>query len=707
MDRKQTVLSLINDDNYVPMRFEDIAAILCVPQDELNKLEEILVSLENDGKIILTRKNKYIATNPNEFIKGVFSSKDKGFGFVITETTEDIFISADNTNSAMHGDKVLVQIVKKADKLKKSEGKVYKILNRANNLIVGTFTASKDFGFVVPDNKKISTDIYIPKKFINNAKNKQKVVVKINKWPTEGKKPEGEISEIIGYTGDSGVDVKSVLRRYGIYEEFCEEINMELKKIYDKILPDDIKGRKDFRNNTVITIDGADSKDLDDAISVTKSEDKYTLAVHIADVSHYVTENSFLDKEALKRGTSVYFPGSVIPMLPRKLSNGICSLNPGEDRLTLSVVLDIDFNGNITDYTITEGIINSCERMTYDDVTLIIDGDKILCNKYAHIKDDIMNMYDLSQILSNKRKLSGSIDFDFPETKIIVDADGKPIDVYKHIPEVSNGIIEEFMLIANKTVAENFFWLELPFIYRVHEKPSKDKLTDFNAFLKPMNLSIKSDEPHSMDFAKMLNNIKGTDKEMLISKVMLRSLMKAKYSPENSGHFGLAFKYYCHFTSPIRRYPDLVIHRIIKEYLKSGLSDQRITQLTNFVNQAAEKSSIAELNAMEAERTIEDIKKAEYMKHHIGEKYDAIICSVTSFGFFAELQNGIQGLVHVTDLVDDYYIYDNTNYTLIGEYSGKTYKIGDKIKIEVISANTSTSQIDFYPVEEKYYEQQY
>lgn len=707
MDRKQTVLSLINDDNYVPMRFEDIAAILCVPQDELNKLEEILVSLENDGKIILTRKNKYIATNPNEFIKGVFSSKDKGFGFVITETTEDIFISADNTNSAMHGDKVLVQIVKKADKLKKSEGKVYKILNRANNLIVGTFTASKDFGFVVPDNKKISTDIYIPKKFINNAKNKQKVVVKINKWPTEGKKPEGEISEIIGYTGDSGVDVKSVLRRYGIYEEFCEEINMELKKIYDKILPDDIKGRKDFRNNTVITIDGADSKDLDDAISVTKSEDKYTLAVHIADVSHYVTENSFLDKEALKRGTSVYFPGSVIPMLPRKLSNGICSLNPGEDRLTLSVVLDIDFNGNITDYTITEGIINSCERMTYDDVTLIINGDKILCNKYAHIKDDIMNMYDLSQILSNKRKLSGSIDFDFPETKIIVDADGKPIDVYKHIPEVSNGIIEEFMLIANKTVAENFFWLELPFIYRVHEKPSKDKLTDFNAFLKPMNLSIKSDEPHSMDFAKMLNNIKGTDKEMLISKVMLRSLMKAKYSPENSGHFGLAFKYYCHFTSPIRRYPDLVIHRIIKEYLKSGLSDQRITQLTNFVNQAAEKSSIAELNAMEAERTIEDIKKAEYMKHHIGEKYDAIICSVTSFGFFAELQNGIQGLVHVTDLVDDYYIYDNTNYTLIGEYSGKTYKIGDKIKIEVISANTSTSQIDFYPVEEKYYEQQY
>lgn len=707
MDRKQTVLSLINDDNYVPMRFEDIAAILCVPQDELNKLEEILVSLENDGKIILTRKNKYIATNPNEFIKGVFSSKDKGFGFVIAETTEDIFISADNTNSAMHGDKVLVQIVKKADKLKKSEGKVYKILNRANNLIVGTFTASKDFGFVVPDNKKISTDIYIPKKFINNAKNKQKVVVKINKWPTEGKKPEGEISEIIGYTGDSGVDVKSVLRRYGIYEEFCEEINMELKKIYDKILPDDIKGRKDFRNNTVITIDGADSKDLDDAISVTKSEDKYTLAVHIADVSHYVTENSFLDKEALKRGTSVYFPGSVIPMLPRKLSNGICSLNPGEDRLTLSVVLDIDFNGNITDYTITEGIINSCERMTYDDVTLIINGDKILCNKYAHIKDDIMNMYDLSQILSNKRKLSGSIDFDFPETKIIVDADGKPIDVYKHIPEVSNGIIEEFMLIANKTVAENFFWLELPFIYRVHEKPSKDKLTDFNAFLKPMNLSIKSDEPHSMDFAKMLNNIKGTDKEMLISKVMLRSLMKAKYSPENSGHFGLAFKYYCHFTSPIRRYPDLVIHRIIKEYLKSGLSDQRITQLTNFVNQAAEKSSIAELNAMEAERTIEDIKKAEYMKHHIGEKYDAIICSVTSFGFFAELQNGIQGLVHVTDLVDDYYIYDNTNYTLIGEYSGKTYKIGDKIKIEVISANTSTSQIDFYPVEEKYYEQQY
>ncbi len=705
MNRKQTVLGLINDENYIAMKFNDIAAILGVPQSEYDILENILNSLIDEGKVLITNKNKYIPADPKEYTQGVFHANEKGFGFVLTnDETEDVFVSRENKLSAMNGDVVVVKILSKSDSNKKREGKVFKIISRANKFVVGTFSNGKSFGFVVADDKRIATDIYIPKKSINGAKNGQKVVAKITKWPSDDKNPEGEITEILGNRGDIGVDVLSVLRRFGIYEDFPDDIIDEVSLIPNAISENEAAKRKDFRNSTVITIDGADSKDLDDAVSVTKTTEGYTLCVHIADVSHYVKENSQIDKEALKRGTSVYFTDRVVPMLPKKLSNGICSLNPGQDRLTLSVIMYIDAFGNITDHCITEGIINSCERMTYEDVTSIIEGNKALCNKYSHIKNDIMNMYELSKILSKKRKSSGSIDFDFPETKIKVDEMGKPIDVYKYTPGISNGIIEELMLAANKTVAENFFWLEIPFVYRVHEKPSKEKLTAFNSFLKPMNLVIRGEEPHPMEFAKMLANIKGTDKELLISKVMLRSLMKARYSPENLGHFGLAFKYYCHFTSPIRRYPDLVIHRIIKEYLKHGMDEQRISSLNTFVAYAAEKSSEAEINAMEAERTVEDIKKAEYMKHHIGEEYNAIICSVTGFGFFAELENGIQGLVRVADLVDDYYIFDDTNYILVGEHNRKVYKIGDKIKIVVIAANVSTAQIDFYPAEDFYYE---
>ena len=705
MNRKQTILNLINDDCYVPMKMKDIAVVLTIPKQDIDELKYILDSLVDEGKIILTSKNKYIPVNENEYVKGTFTAKEKGFGFIIPDDdSQDVFIQSDNTMSAMSGDKVIAYITGKSAGDKKREGKIIRIIERTNSIVVGTYSDGKNFGFVIPDDKKITNDIYIPKSNRLNAKNGQKVVAKIIKWPKDGKKPEGVITEILGNPSDIGLDVLCILKRFGIDESFSNNVLYEADSISDTITEEDIKGREDFRNKTVITIDGADSKDLDDAISVEKLDGSYKLSVHIADVSHYVRENSAIDKEAFKRGTSVYFTDRVVPMLPKILSNGICSLNPNQDRLTLSVVMEIDLQGNLINHYITEGVIRSTERMTYDDVTKIIEGDKTLCDKYSHIKNDILIMYELSSILGKKRKSAGSIDFEFPETKIVVDKLGKPIDVYKYTPGISNGIIEEFMLMANKTIAENFFWLELPFVYRIHEKPSNEKLSAFNEFLKPMNLHIHGVEPHSMEFSKMLAKIKGSDKELLISKVMLRSLMKAKYSPQNQGHFGLAFKYYCHFTSPIRRYPDLAIHRIIKEYLKFGFDDNRLNELRNFVAAAAEKSSETEINAMEAERAVEDMKKAEFMKNHIGEKFGAIISSVTNFGFFAELENGIEGLVRVADLVDDYYIFDDRSYTLIGEHNGKTYKIGDKIEIVVTGVNVSAAQIDFYPAEDLYYE---
>lgn len=700
MDRKDKLLAFIKDENYVPMRKKDIAAIMGVPPEDTGELDELLNSLLDSGEIVVTVKNKYMPATPDEYVTGVLRSNERGFGFVLPDIGEDdVFVSSSNMGTAMNNDRVLVHITRKKSADKKPEGIITRVISRANTTVTGIFKKGKKYGFVIPDNRRID-DIYIPDIRVDGLEHNHKVVVTVTQWPTDKKNPEGHITEILGFPSDEGVDVLSVVRSFGINDKFPEDVLQMADSISDTISDEELEEREDFRNSTVITIDGADSKDLDDAISVIKTDNVYRLSVHIADVTHYVTENSPLDKEALKRGTSVYFTDRVIPMLPKKLSNGICSLNPGQDRLTLSVVMDIDKSGTLTSHYITPGIIRTNERMTYDDVTAIIEGDKTLCDKYRHIYSDIMDMYDLSLILMKKRKNGGSIDFNFPETKISVDEHGKAVDVYKYTPGISNKIIEEFMLMANQTVAENFFWMEIPFVYRIHEQPSADKLKAFNEFLKPMNLHIHGCEPHPMEFSKMLEQIKGTDRELLISKVMLRSLMKAKYSPSNDGHFGLAFKYYCHFTSPIRRYPDLAIHRIIKETLKYGISDDRRRKLEKFVSIASEKSSEAEVNAMEAERAVEDIKKAEYMRKHIGEEFEAIISSVTSFGFFAELDNGIEGLVRIADLVDDYYIFSDKDFSLTGRYGGKTYKIGDKINIIVTNANVQLAQIDFYPAEE-------
>lgn len=703
MNRKETILNFINDESYVPMKKKDMAAVLGIPENDMPELAKILDELESEGKILLSSKNRYLPVDSSDVISGTFRGSGRGFGFVTPTVGEDIYIAQEDTHSAMDGDKVLLRLKAPEHKDKKREGKIFKITERANDSIVGTYRPNKNFGFVIPNDTKLGKDIFIPKGKDMNAKKGQKVVVKITKWPDKDKKPEGIITEILGYSSELGVDVLCILKKHGINEEFENDVLNQADKISETITQKDLADREDFRDKTVITIDGADAKDLDDAVCVEKENEIYRLSVHIADVTHYIPENSPLDKDALRRGTSVYFTDRVVPMLPKKLSNGVCSLNPGEDKLTLSVVMVINSKGDLVSHHITKGVIKTKERMTYDDVSKILENHTELCKKYSHITDSIKSMHELAQILRENRMAKGSIDFDFPETKIETDEKGVPVNVYKYRTGIANQIIEEFMLMANKTIAENFYWMDIPFVYRIHEQPSLEKLSSFNDFLKPMGLRIQGNEPHPMEFAKMLSKIKGTDKELLISKVMLRSLMKAKYSNSNDGHFGLAFKYYCHFTSPIRRYPDLAIHRIIKEFITRGIDDRRAEQLEKFTVIAAEKSSEAEIRAMEAEREAEDMKKAEYMIRHIGEQFTAIISSVTGFGFFAELENGIEGLVRLADLRNDYYVYNDSDFTLTGKNSGKTYKVGDTVEIIVANANKELRQIDFYPAEENLY----
>ncbi len=695
MNRKETILEFLNDDKFPPVNVEEMMLMLDIPFDDREELMEILDRLVNEGQIIKTSKKKYGSPEKLGFLTGKLSVNPRGFGFLLKEEG-DIFIPPNCLGDALNGDKVMLSLTHKGSKDSRPEGKVVRVIERGSNEIVGTFQNSRNFGFVVPDDEKFGYDIFIKKTKTLHARDGHKVVARITRWPENGKKPEGEIIEILGFPNQKGVDILSVMRGHGLSEAFPQKVLQQTDIINDTISEADVASRTDFRNDSVITIDGTDSRDFDDAVCVTKEGDIYTLGVHIADVTHYVTENSPLDREALKRGTSVYFPGSVVPMLPKRLSNGICSLNPGEDRLTLSVIMKINKNGEVCEHTICEGIICSKERMTYDDVTAMLEGDKDLKKKYKHIYPMLCHMQDLSEILRAKRQAQGSIDFDFPEVKIVTDENGKAVDVYKYEAGISNKIIEEFMLIANKTVAEEFYWADIPFVYRIHEKPSGEKISNFNDFAKNMGYRIsQAREPHPGEFAKILKDIKGTREELLISKVMLRSLMKAKYSPECLGHFGLGFTYYCHFTSPIRRYPDLAIHRIIKEFVKYGMDERRMRYFAKFAAEAALKSSEAEIAAMEAEREADDMKKAEYMQMHLGEDFEGIISSVTSFGFFAELENGIEGLVRMTDLRDDYYIFSEKDFSLVGEHTGKAYRIGDSVRVTVANASPETRQIDF------------
>ncbi len=701
MTRKEKILAFFKDKSYSPLLFSELLTVLCVPAEDADEFAKILKELTEEGYIVKTKRKRYALSDRERFSVGIFRGSSVGYGFVALDDGKDIFIGKNHTNGAFSGDKVSVSIFKKSKDGKLSEGRIEKILERGKTEFVGTFENSRSFGFVTLDEKRISKDVFVSKKHFKNAKTGDKVVVEITNWGENTKNPEGKITEVIGSADKAGVDVLSVIRQYNLNEDFSDDVIEFADIISDKVQDDEIVGREDLRDELIITIDGEDAKDLDDAISLEKTDDKFILGVHIADVSHYVTEKSPIDKEAFRRGTSVYLADRVIPMLPKKLSNGICSLNPKVDRLTLSVIMEVDFYGNVINHKIVKSVINSKERMTYNDVYKILEGDKQLIKKYLHIHKMLENMYELSKILRNERTKEGAIDFDLPEAKVEFYDNGKVKNIYKYETTYANHIIEEFMLLANKTVAEEMFWLKIPFIYRVHEAPSNEKITAFNEFIKSMGYSIKSTlKPHPSQYSALLNKVKGTNYEKIIGTAMLRSLMKAQYMAENKGHFGLAFTYYCHFTSPIRRYPDLAIHRIIKEYLDFGIDDKRYDQLNYFVTNASLKSSETEINAQDAERDVLDIKKCEFMEDKIGCIFDAHISSVASFGFFAELENTVEGLVRVVDLKDDYYIYDEKNYRLVGERTKKIYKIGDSVKIRVVRVNKALREIDFELEEE-------
>lgn len=635
-----------------------------------------------------------------ELIIGVFIAHERGFGFVTPENNEgekDIFIPAKSVNGALNEDVVEVEIVGESGKSK--EGKIKKIIRRGKATLVGTFQNCRNFGFVVPDDKRFGTDIFISKKHFGKARNNHKVVVKITKYPEKGRKAEGEIIEVIGNINQAGVDMLSLIKEYKLPARFPEDVVEEAKAFGDKIDMKDAKNRVDLRDRIVFTIDGEEAKDLDDAVMIEKTKDgeHYILDVHIADVSHYVKDRSKLDREARIRGTSIYMLDRVIPMLPRELSNGLCSLNAGQDRYTLSVQMEIDKDGNVVASDIYKGIIRVTERMSYTDVQKILDNsDEKIVKKYYKYIDHFKLMEELAKILKAKRMKQGYLNLDVPESKIVLDnITGKCIDVKKYETSFANEIIEQFMLTANETVAERFYWLEVPFIYRVHEEPDIDKVKELNKFLFNLGykIHISQDVVHSSAFSKVLEEVKGKPEEKVVSNLILRTLKVAKYESENLGHFGIASKYYCHFTSPIRRYPDLFIHRVISEYF--GSSDKQKERFAEKAPKYAKNSSEREKVAQKVEREAESMKKAEFMEDKIGNVYDGIISSVTNFGIFVELESTVEGLIRFEDLGDEYFIYNESNRTLIGEKSNKIYKIGDKVKIKVIKASKEAREIDF------------
>ena len=704
MDEKENlILKFMSREDYVPMKAKEIAGIFMVPKNKYNNFKSILDKLEKEYKIQKNRKNKYSIIDKNKYIKGTYRGNEKGYGFVIPENEEmeDIFIPRGNNNNALNDDIVVAEIVKESEDGKRKEGKIVSIVKHEKDKVVGLFVKSKNFGFVIPDDKKFGGDIFISKSNFAKAKNNQKVVVKLTKYPEKNKKAEGKIIEIIGGIDEAGVDMLSLVKEYDLPYEFPQGVIEEAKSKGNKVDKKDIPNRIDLRDKTIFTIDGEDAKDLDDAVRVYKNDDgNYMLDVHIADVSYYVTENSLLDKEAIIRGTSIYMLDRVIPMLPKELSNGICSLNAGEDRFTLSCTMEIDKEGNIISSDVYKAVIKVTERMNYKDVQKIIDGsDEEVLERYKNYIQDFKLMEELAKILKNKRLERGYLNLDLPESKVVLDNNGHAVDIKKYELYFSNEIIEQFMLSANETIAERFYWLEAPFIYRVHEEPDIDKVKELNKFLYNFGYKINKsgDKVYPKEFAKVLDSVKGKTEERVVSNLVLRTLKVARYESENDGHFGIASKYYCHFTSPIRRYPDLFIHRIISKYLENNyeLSEKQKEKYEKQAEQYAKTSSDREKIATKVERDSIDIKMAEYMQDRIGEEYEGMVSSVTSFGIFVELDNTVEGLIRFENLGDEYFEYDEEHKQLIGEKTGITYKIGDRVKIKVINANKETRQIDF------------
>ncbi len=708
-DRKERIVAFMKDDAYKPLKFDELVMVLDVQKKDYPLFKTVMDELEADGLIYKTHKDRYGVPERMNLVVGRLQGHERGFGFVIPddEYIKDVFIPADSLGGAMHNDRVIARVIKKVIGDKRSEGEIIKVIKRANANVVGIYESSRYFGFVIPDDRRVPGDIFIPKDETLGAKPGQKVIAEIVKWPEKRRNAEGRIVEVLGDRDEPGTDILSIIRAYDLKEEFPEEVIEQAEKIPGEVNKKMLAGRRDLRKLRMVTIDGEDAKDLDDAVSAERLPDgKYRLGVHIADVSHYVTEGSALDREAFKRGTSVYLVDRVIPMLPQKLSNGICSLNPRIDRLAFTVMMDVDASGRVTNHEIFESVINIDERMTYTNVYKILEkNDGELLERYDYLLEDFNTMEELALILRKKRMGRGAIDFDFDEAKIILDDKGKPVEVKRYETTTANRIIEEFMLVCNETVAEHFFWADSPFVYRIHEDPDSEKIQAFAEFTSNLGFPLKGiNKIHPRALQEILEKVRGTKEEAIVSTVMLRSLAKARYSHQNLGHFGLAAKFYCHFTSPIRRYPDLMIHRIMKEQLKGKLEGQSEESLKEKLPDIARLCSERERAAEEAERDTEDLKKVEYMKAHEGECFQGIISNVTSFGMFVELENTIEGLVRMGSMDDDYYIFDDKHYCLTGERTRKRYRVGDKITVRLARADVSARQIDFVledPCEER------
>lgn len=701
-DLEEKLLAKMKEDAYKPMTVQEIQELLDIESaDDFKELVKMLVHLEQSGHLIRSRTNRYGVPERMNHIRGKFIGHAKGFGFVTPEVEgmDDIFIPPHEVNSAMNGDIVLIRV---ADDTygEKREGVITKIIERKTTQVVGTFQDNRGFGFVIPDDKKIPMDVFIRKGDTLGAVDGHKVVVEITDWPEETKSASGMVTKILGHKNDPGVDILSIIYKHGIGIEFPEDVINHANNVPNEVQEEDLGTRRDLRNDVMITIDGADAKDLDDAISVVNHNNgTYTLSVHISDVSYYVTEGSPMDVEAYERGTSVYLTDRVIPMLPHALSNGICSLNPGVDRLTLTCEMTIDSYGKVLRHEIYESVINSKERMTYDDVYKIIEEkDEELSEKYAHIVPMLNDMADLAEILRNKRMERGAIDFDFKESKVLVDEEGWPTDVVVLERTVSERLIEEFMLAANETVAENFHWMDVPFLYRIHEDPKAEKLQRFFEFLTNFGIVVKGtgNEVHPRALQEIIDSIEGMPEEPVISTMLLRSMQQAKYFEESLGHFGLSTEFYTHFTAPIRRYPDLIVHRLIRTYLlNKDVSQETIDHWNEHLTDIAEHTSERERRAVDAERDTTALKQAQYMVDKIGEEYEGIISSVTNFGLFVELENTIEGLVHVSYMTDDYYRFDDRQMIMIGEHTGKQFRLGDEVEVRVVAVKPEESAIDF------------
>ena len=722
--RKKIVYDLICCKEYQPMRAKDLAVLLQVPAGKRDELHEILDMLLEEGKITINKRGKYEAVRGSQkeqekeekkgkrdkkekkkkeaqkYLTGIFVGHAKGFGFVelLDENGEDIYIPEEETGGAFHGDKVQVALKKENKPGKRREGRVIKVLERGTREIVGTFQESAGFGFVVPDNQRFLRDIFIQKENFLGARNQDKVVVEIRDYGTRKRSPEGKIIQVLGNSEEKGIDVLSVAKSCGLPMEFPEKVLNQAERIRESLNEGDFYGRLDLRDVPMVTIDGEDAKDLDDAVSLSKEGNLFHLGVHIADVSNYVQYSSALDREALKRGTSVYLVDRVIPMLPKKLSNGICSLNAGEDRLSLSCLMDIDEKGKVVSHGIAETVIHVNERMTYTDVKKILrKEDQQLAERYRELLPMFFQMEELSALLRKRRKKRGAIDFDFPESKIELDENGKPVRIYPYEQNVATRIIEDFMLAANETVAQEYAQAGIPFVYRTHDTPDMEKMEPVLELVHRAGVKVKKskEEIRPKEVQKILKELEGKESEDFFSRLILRSMKQARYTTECTGHFGLAARYYCHFTSPIRRYPDLQIHRIIKENLRGKMTEAKMSHYEEILDEVARQSSATERRAEEAERETIKMKKAEYMESQIGEIFEGVISGVTDWGLYVELPNTVEGLVHVNSLMDDYYVYDSVHYTLTGERKKRSFAIGQKVKVRVAQADARERTVDF------------